>query len=219
LEDRVVAADDDQPDRPRRFRDESVVSARAQHLNDPHVSPLNNWVRDLRTRLGHNVIVPWFDPSDGGVDARILWLLEAPGPKATRERGGSGFVSCDNNDRTAENTWTTRQEAEVPRALVAHWNVIPYYIGTNDGIRAHTAADIAACGPLLTELLGFFPSLRAVILGGNAAQQTWNRHAPTGLAVRVIASPHPSPTNLNTRPEQRPLIVSAWQSALAVAVA
>ena len=79
-------------------------------------------------RLGPNAIVPWFDPEDGGCEASILWLLEAPGPKATRERG-QRIISCNNNDGTAQNTWETREEAGVSRKLVVHWNVIPYYIG------------------------------------------------------------------------------------------
>ena len=50
-----------------------------------------------------------FDPADGGVEARILWLLEALGPKATRERGGSGIISCNNNDGAAETAYVGYQ--------------------------------------------------------------------------------------------------------------
>ena len=60
---------------------------REEEIDQPHIAPLNAWMRDLRKRLGFNAIVPWFDPWDGGVASRVLWLLEAPGPKATRERG------------------------------------------------------------------------------------------------------------------------------------
>src|SRR4051794_35386301 len=117
-------------DQPRSLRDQAVLEARLSRLDEPHVLPLSDWVRSLRARLGDQAIVPWFDPADGGIDASILWLLEAPGPKATRERGGSGIVSCNNNDGTAENTWRTREEAGVHRESVLHWNVIPYYLGS-----------------------------------------------------------------------------------------
>jgi hypothetical protein len=86
-----------QRDVPRAFRDSEVLAGREALLDAPHVEPLNTWVRDVRRRLGPAAIVPWFDPGDGGVEARILWLL--PGPKATRERGGSGIVSCNQQRR------------------------------------------------------------------------------------------------------------------------
>src|SRR5437763_661425 len=110
-------------DGPRSLRIPAMLEDRLARLREPHVAPLNAWVDDLKARLGASTIVPWFDPADGGHSATILWLLEAPGPKATRERGGSGIISCNNNDGTAENTWRTRDEAGVSRDLVVHWNV------------------------------------------------------------------------------------------------
>lgn len=107
-------------DQPKSFRDPAVLVERTSRLNEPHVAPLNAWVRDLSERLGPEAIVPFIDPGDGGVTARILWLLKAPGPKATTQRGGSGMISCNNNDQTAENTWRTREEAGVSRSLVVH---------------------------------------------------------------------------------------------------
>lgn len=201
-------------DQPKSFRDSAVLVERTSRLNEPHVAPLNAWVRDLSERLGPEAIVPFFDPGDGGVTARILWLLEAPGPKATTQRGGSGMISCNNNDQTAENTWRTREEAGVSRSLVVHWNVIPAYLGSDTKIRAADASDIAAAGPLLEELLGLLPELQVVILGGGAAQRTWDAHAPHGRSLTVIKCPHPSPTNINTRPGNREKVVEAWQAAL-----
>jgi uracil-DNA glycosylase len=178
------------------------------------VEPLNTWVRDLRKRLGPDAIVPWFDPADGGYQARILWLLEAPGPKATRERGGSGFISCNNNDATAQNTWETREKAGVSRKLVVHWNVIPYYIGTDTKIRAHNPKDIAAVGPFIEELISLLPHLKVVILGGEAARKAMQDLAPRHIKFQVIMCPHPSPPNVNTRPGNRERIVNAWREAL-----
>jgi hypothetical protein len=162
--------------------------------------------------------VPWFDPADGGVNARILWLLEAPGRRAT-ERHGSGIISCDNNDGAAENTWRTRTEAGVSRLEVVHWNVIPYYIGSDTKIRAWRPDDVAYAGPLLAELMQLLPRVRAVILGGKAAQAGWLDHRPAGIHVREIRCPHPSVTNVNTRPEVWPAVVAAWHSAAEWALA
>ncbi|MDD5370319.1 MAG: uracil-DNA glycosylase [Anaerolineaceae bacterium] len=202
------------PDQPRLFRDQNEISLREAEIDSPHVAPLNAWVRTLRNRLGLNAIVPWFDPQDGGCEARILWLLEAPGPKATRERGGSGFISCNNNDGTALNTWETREEAGVSRKLVVHWNVIPYYIGTDTKIRAYNPNDIAAVGPFILELISLLPRLKVVILGGEAARKVWQDFSPSHKKLHAIECPHPSPTNLNTRPGNRDQVIDAWREAL-----
>jgi hypothetical protein len=202
-------------DTPRAFRTPALLAERLTHLDDPRVAPLNDWVRDLRTRLGPEAIVPWFDPADGGIEARLLWLLEAPGPKATTERGGSGIISCNNHDGAAENTWRTRAEAGVDRHLVVHWNVIPYYLGTDTKIRAWKPGDVANAGPMLAELVALLPELRSVVLGGEAAQICWRDHKPRTAQVREFPCPHPSVTNVNTRPGVWPLIVQAWRDAAA----
>ena len=192
----------------------SEVERREAEIYSLNVATLNKWVCDLRNRLGPDAIVPWFDPQDGGSEAKILWLLEAPGPKATRKRGGSGFISCNNNDGTAQNSWETREEAGVSRKLVVHWNAIPYYIGSNTKIRAYDANDIAAVGPLLNELLDLLPQLQVVILGGGAARRVWRDFAPQNLKLHIIECPHPSPTNLNTRPGNKEQLIKAWQDAM-----
>ncbi len=201
-------------DRPRLFRDPKEVKKREAGIFSTRVAPLNNWVLNLRERLGPKAIVPWFDPEDGGTEAKILWLLEAPGPKATRERGGSGFISCNNNDGTAQNTWETRELAGISRKLVVHWNAISYYLGSSTKIRAYDKDDIAAVGPLITELLDLLPKLQVVILGGKAASKVWQNYAPQGNRLIIIECPHPSPTNLNTRPGNREQVIEAWQEAL-----
>lgn len=199
-------------DQPRLFHDPQEVSKREMEIDLPHVAPLNNWVRKLRQKFDNDANIPWFDPWDGGIEAKILWLLEAPGPKATKKRG-SGFISCNNDDQTAKNTWETREEAGVPRKMVVHWNVIPYYIGSDTKIRAYNNTDVASVRPYLKELLGFFPNLKAVILGGTAARTVWYDLSTKNTSLHVIECPLPSPTNLNTRPGYREKVVSAWREA------
>ena len=80
------------------MRDEAERSRWRLLLNDPHIAPLTAYA----VGLWHpGVEVPDFDPFDGGVDARALFLLEKPGPltAASRpdvRRTGSGFISRDN---------------------------------------------------------------------------------------------------------------------------
>jgi hypothetical protein len=198
---------------PRALVDAGELARRLARVHASHVLPLNKWVEKLRQRLDADAFVPWFDPEDGGIHASILWLLEAPGARATPMRGGTGIVSCDNPDRTAENTLHTRVEAGVPRSMVVQWNAIPYYIGSERRIREWRKADLDATRPLLLELLALLPSLSCVILGGKAAQNTWRRLQVERPDLNVIECPHPSPVNLNTRPSARPHIVNAWLQA------
>src|SRR5437868_1810926 len=92
----------------RTNRDPAEVARKRSLLHEPHVAPLTAFVERLRARHGGGDSVPWFDPTEAGVNARILALLEAPGPKATGTEGprpkskGSGFISCDNDDPTAD---------------------------------------------------------------------------------------------------------------------
>ncbi|MCA9823396.1 MAG: uracil-DNA glycosylase [Dehalococcoidia bacterium] len=199
------------------LKDAKERAARLARIDEPHVAGLNAWVRELRRRLPEGDSVPWFDPADGGSNAQILWLLEAPSRRATAAHGGSGFISCDNNDQTAKNTFETRVEAGVDRSLVVHWNVIPYYIGTASKIRTWERSDILAVQSLLEELAELLPNVKAVIPAGDAARAAWYGATPPRWSRLHVAHnvPHPSPQNLNTRPGSRERIVEAWSAALA----
>src|SRR5690242_12415653 len=91
-------------DYPRSMRDAGVRQRRRAMLTLPHVAPLTAYAAELRLRS--SVEVPEFDPLDGGVDARVLFLLEKPGPMTAdgsrfSGRSGSGFISRNNDDPTA----------------------------------------------------------------------------------------------------------------------
>lgn len=65
--------------------------------------------------------MPYFDPADGGVEARCLFLLEAPGPRAVL----SGSVSRDNPDQTAENFSKFLTDAGIDRLNTVIWSTVP----------------------------------------------------------------------------------------------
>ncbi len=48
---------------------------------------------------------------------------------AGNARPGSGFISVDNDDQTAENVWHARSQAGL-HAAVVQWNIVPWYLGT-----------------------------------------------------------------------------------------
>lgn len=184
-------------DSPRTLANPAVVAARKELLkSEPRVQVLREWADELVERRG--VVVPYFDPAEAGVEARVLFLLEAPGPM-THEgnvRPGSGFISVDNNDLTAENTWRARDEAGLAAGALA-WNMVPWYLGPAS--RKPTAAEVAHGALELRSLLSLLPALEAVVLAGRYAQAGWRRHvAPfVGSAVTTIETWHPSPLSLN----------------------
>lgn len=107
---------------PKANGDPAEVARKLSLLQEPHVAPLTAFVERLRVQHGGGESVPWFDPTEAGVHARILALLEAPGPKATGATGprpkarGSGFISADNTDPTADHVWHLLRDSRIDRA-------------------------------------------------------------------------------------------------------
>ena len=137
---------------------------REAQLADAHVLPLMNVVRDLRAQ---GLIVPNVDPNDGGVNARVLVLLETPGPKAV----ASGFVSRDNPDPTARNLGLVLDDVGLLRSDVVIWNVVPCCLSTADKNRNASLAEIREALPALQAFVDQLPKLVVVVFCGRSAQR------------------------------------------------
>ena len=152
---------------------------------------------------------PDFDPADGGEAARMLLLLETPGPAIWR----TGFVSMDNPTGTSANLRRFLAEAGVPRSQIAIWNTVPWVIHTGGPNRAPRMAEIRAGLAVLPGLLPLLPELRCVVLAGRIAAMA----GPVIEAVRRdlvrIAVPHPSPTYVCTSPDISHRIVAGLAQA------
>lgn len=198
-------------DAPRSNRDPREIERKQALLHAPHVAPLTEHVERLRA-LHPGAAVPDFDPTEAGTEATILGLFEAPGRKAAPP-AGSGFVSADNNDQTAQNVWMLLRDAQIDRrADYAAWNVVPWYVGDGTRIRSVRASDLAEAQEATEDLLDLLPNLRVVVLFGKAATRAWKR---IGSPLGCIEAPHPSPLNVNTRPEVRSEIREALIEAKA----
>jgi uracil-DNA glycosylase len=199
---------------PRANRDPRELQRKRQLLDAPHVAPLTDLVRALSAERG--VTVPWFDPTEAATEARILMLFENPGRRADAAQG-SGFISPDNDDKSAENMWGFLREAGIDRRRdVVAWNIVPWYLGDDRKIGEVRANDIAEARPALLRLLGLLPELRVVILFGRKAQAGWSRARPPSDAL-VLETPHPSGRWLNSHPEDRAVIVATLREALRLA--
>lgn len=192
------------PQEPRALKDPVLLRRRLERLHEPHVAPLNTLVRELRESRGGGETVPWFDPDGGGVNSKTLMLFESPGPRSTAAKG-SGIITPDNNDGTASNTFLLRDEAGLRRDELLHWNIVPWYIPAGTKTGKPTEADLAGGARFLQQVLCLLPNLKVIVLVGKFAQDGWKKvpavAVPTG--VWKLPMPHPSPTNLNTRPENR----------------
>lgn len=158
------------PDVPKSLAEFRVHEERVSMLNEPHVKPLGDYVNWLKRELGTRIEVPYFDPMDGGINARVLLVLETPGPAAVE----TNFVSRNNDDKTAPNLFKALAIEGFSRGSTALWNVAPWNIskiGKNENARI---SDVRRGTPYLIKLLSLFPSLTTIVLCGNMAKLAGN---------------------------------------------
>ncbi len=175
--------EDEADDHPGSLADPAVRARRVAMLDRPHARPLADHVRRMRQdRVG---FVPDFDPLDGGIAARLLFLLEKPGPRIVLS-DGTGFVSRNNPDPTARNCHGFMIEAGIDHRQVAIWNIVPWWNGT----MAITASECRAGAAALRLTLALFPRLRGVVLVGNRASE---HGAPVldGSGLKLFRTVHP----------------------------
>ena len=178
-------------------------------LDAPHVAPLSDFVARLRAAQPEWEY-PDFDPLSGGIEADILFLLEKPGPKTSVKGGGSGFISIDNNDATAEASFDFYRQIGLPRARTIHWNIIP---GWNGRIKIE-AGEIEAGVNALNILIPLLPKLKTVVFVGKKALRARALLEAQRLHLRFLASAHPSPRVRATNPAQWEAIPAQWAAAV-----
>lgn len=169
----------------------------------------------LRARIAaaSGAFVPGFDPLDGGAGARLLLLLETPGPRT----GPDDRVSRDKPTPTGANLRRFLGESGIARADSVLWNAVPWLIhapGARN--RAPRADEIRAGLAFLPALLDALPRLRVAVLAGRVAglAEPALRAARPGLAV--LRMPHPSPTICCTSPAVPARIRAALAEAAAL---
>ena len=99
---------------PRRHRDAAFLAAKYARSTEPHVAPINRLAAQIAAAT--DAVVPGADPDGGGVDARVLLLLETPS-----RAGGytTGLISIDNDDTAAANLWRGLDAVGLDRRLRA----------------------------------------------------------------------------------------------------
>lgn len=186
------------------FPDE--IKKRRNMLNSPHMQPLTSYVESLRKRYPGTEF-PDFDPLDGGVNAEILFLLHRPGGKALLSKGGSGFVSRDNDDAVAERIFDLMKKACIPRDKVVLWNYKAGYKNpgeTEDDSKQYIKVDLQAFKKLI-------PSLKVVVMVGKEAKRMEEKVKELSLFCCCCNSAMPAPQVQNRYPEMWEQILVNWQ--------
>ena len=134
--------------------------------------------------------VPYFDPLDGGIDSRVSFLFEKPRPMTdirlgTAKGNGSGPISRNNDDESAEATFHFMAEAGIPRELIVIWNVVPWW----DGALRVRAAELHQGAREVRSLINLLPNRQAVIFVGKKAKRA-RRHFE-GSRLAFLSSAHP----------------------------
>jgi len=184
-------------DAPYQLKSEAEREHRVGMLTLPHMKPLADYILSVRQQRGEEYQIPDFDPCDGGIHARALFLLEAPGP-----RSRYGFVSRNNPDPTARNLWHLMRDAGIARSDTLIWNICPWYVGEKGRIRPVNTSDVQEALPYLRELLDLLPHLERMVLVGKKAQSaTPYLRAMTSLPI--MSTYHMSALVFNRWPNKK----------------
>jgi hypothetical protein len=176
----------------RRMSEDGFREEQWRHRNDAHIAPINQFVDELR-RIPSSDSVPYIAPMYGGINARLLSVLRDPGPKTQEAKGGSGFLSMENDDASAEAICNLFDDAGIDAGDIVPWNAYPWYIN-----RAPKAAELDAGVAPLKCIIDLLPKLRVVMLHGGSAHDGWRRFTrqfPQLVALRgfhVIETYHTS---------------------------
>jgi hypothetical protein len=166
---------------------------RVQRLDDKHMMFLTDLVRRIRDERGVSSEVPFFDPADGGVTARVLFLFESPGLGAIK----SGFISRENPDGTARNFREMNEAAGLERSKTVSWNLVPWFIGSGGEKDRAIQMYRDQAAPYLVALFELLPRLQAVVLVGS---NTWKEESfvrSLDPKVEIFTCPMPSPLWVN----------------------
>ncbi|PQV64154.1 hypothetical protein B1R32_107180 [Abditibacterium utsteinense] len=186
------------------LKSEAERKRRRDLLLEPHMKPLSHYLCALRAKLAEDAHIPDFDPCDDGINARAMFLFEAPQTQVQ-----SGFISQENPDQTATNYRGLFAEAGINRKDTLVWNVVPWRVEKHID-----ATDVGRALPHIQELLSLLPHLEVIVLMG---MQTWiaEPHLKTISRANIKRSWTTSALSFNAH-KKRPEVLSVFQQVAAI---
>lgn len=176
---------------PRRMANEEYRQQQRDDRYVPHIGPINRLVDELIK--SKNKWVPYVAPIYGGTEAKLLYVLRDPGPQTHPDNGGSGFLSLENDDATAENIFNLFAEANIRPKDALPWNAYPWYIN-----RKPKSEELVDGVEALKRVIDLLPDLKVIMFLGGVAKSAWkkfNRQYPTFVTdkgIHVIQTYHTS---------------------------
>ncbi|GAB5097832.1 uracil-DNA glycosylase [Caballeronia sp. HLA56] len=192
------------------LRDSEALQRRIALLDQPHIKPLTRFAEELSARSS---AVPYFDPLDGGCEAKVLVLLESPARLASRPR----FVSLDNPVPAQRNLKRFFDEAGLARRQSVLWNVFPWLPASDGPRETLTIGEIERGIGELPSLIGLLPDLRVIVLAGRKAQRAFSMLTQLPGSPVILTTPHPSPLAVCRFPDVATNIVETLKRAARVA--
>lgn len=171
------------------MKEKHMSDSRVNLLPASHMCPLMQLIKQWRSE---GLEVPNPDPNDGGVNAKALFLLESPGPKAV----GSQFISRDNPDPSARNLGVSLALSGIARSDSLIWNVVPYCVSTINSNKNASPAQIRSAIPYTQDFIDLLTNLRAIVFCGRRAQIA---RPLLKLDCKVFETYHPGAMAYNRR--------------------
>jgi hypothetical protein len=165
------------PNAPFSLMDPGEQRRRLAMLNLPHMAPLTRYIGETKQVESTERFIPNFDPCDGGIYAKSLFLLDSPDQATV----ASGFVSRNNMDYASKNLCVLLKRAGIDRCNTLIWNLTPWMLADNE----EPITDRAFLS--LERLIKLLSQLRVVILIGDQVRSS-------GLKVKRITKTQIIPT-------------------------
>lgn len=112
---------------PRRMKDPEYRQSQLDSVHEEHIAPITDFISRLSAERPELAGVPFVAPHYRPETARILSLSSNPGPRAGGENG-SGLLSVQNDDASAERMLKVYAAAGVRGEDVVPWNVFPWFV-------------------------------------------------------------------------------------------
>jgi len=157
----------------RQMHDPDFRNEQFAHRFDEHVRFFNDYVLELGMQPDGGGVPPFIAPHYKPQEATLLALARDPGPMAGAARG-SGFLSYENDDPSAERMECFFREAGIDLARYFPWNAYPWYVHDKGGGDL-TAAQLDRGLTPLMHVIDHLPRLHVIVGFGTSAGKSLKR--------------------------------------------